>query len=58
VMVGEVVLGPAPVGKLQTQFAASAFPVRSFAAMVIVAVYSVAAASGLVGVNVAMVPAY
>jgi len=26
--------------------------------MVIVAVYSVAAASGLVGVNVAMVPAY
>ena len=57
VMVGAVVLAPAPVVKLQTKFAARAFPVRSSAAVVMVAVYCLVAARGLLGLNVTVLPA-
>src|SRR6185503_5170136 len=47
----------APVVKLQTKFVASALPARSFAAVVIAAVYAVRGARLLAGVNVAVTPA-
>src|ERR1700722_18320572 len=59
VMVGEVVFGPVPVVKfhgLGTAPEASAFPLRSFAAVVIFAVNCVLAVSLALGLNVAVVP--
>jgi hypothetical protein len=50
-------LGAGTVVKVQTKLAASAAPVRSFAPVVIVAVYKVPLARAVVGVNVAVVPA-
>jgi hypothetical protein len=58
VMVGEITSGPAPVVKLHTKLAANAFPLKSSAAVVIVAVNCVFAAKALVGWKVAVVPAY
>jgi hypothetical protein len=49
VMVGAVVSGSVPVVKLHTKLAANAFPLRSSAAVVIVAVNCVLAAKALVG---------
>jgi hypothetical protein len=50
-------LGVGTVVKVHTKSAASAAPVRSFAPVVIVAVYRVPVARIVVGVNVAVVPA-
>ena len=57
IMFGEVASGPAPVVKLHTKFAANALPLRSSAAVVILAVNSVFAAKALAGWKVAVVPA-
>jgi hypothetical protein len=59
----EVIVGPTrlvakPVVKLQAKLAAIATPVRSFAAVVIVAVYCVLAARLAVGAKIAVLPAY
>jgi hypothetical protein len=55
--VGGVVSAPAPVVKLHTWLAASAFPATSVMAVVSVAVYVVLLARDADGVNVAIVPA-
>jgi hypothetical protein len=57
-----VIAGPAtlvaiPVVKFQVKFATKATPVRSLAAVVIVAVYCVLAARLAVGVKIAILPA-
>jgi hypothetical protein len=57
VTVGGVVSAPAPVVKVHTRLAASAFPATSVMAVVSVAVYVVPLARGADGVNVAIVPA-
>ena len=53
----ETTVGGAAVVKVQTKLAGSAAPVRSFAPVVIVAVYKVLVARMAVGVNAAVVPA-
>ena len=55
--VGGVVSGVAPVVKLHTKLLAKALPARSLAPVLTVAVKSVLPAKGLVGENVAVVPA-
>jgi hypothetical protein len=56
ITVGFVLSAAAPVVKVQTKLLASAFPERSCAAVVIVAVNRVLAARAVVGVNVATEP--
>ena len=58
VIVGLTKLAVKPVVKFHTKLAAMATPVRSLAAVVIVAVYCVLAARLAVGVNTAVRPAY
>ena len=53
----EMTVGGGAVVKVHTKLAASAAPVRSFAPVVIVAMYKVLVARVVVGVNVAVVPA-
>ena len=53
----ETTVGGAAVVNVRTKSAASGAPVRSFAPVVIVAVYKMLVASATVGVNVAVVPA-
>ena len=52
----ETTVGGTAVVKVHTKLAASAAPVGSFAAVVIVAVYKVPVARGADGVNVAVFP--
>ena len=56
VTVGAVTSGATAVVNDQLEFAASAFPARSFTAFVMVAVYCVPATSATAGVNVAVLP--
>src|ERR1700735_687864 len=53
----EMTVGGGAVVKVHTKLAANAAPVRSFAPVVIVAMYKVLVARVVVGVNVAVVPA-
>ena len=56
VTVGAVTSGATAVVNDQLEFAASAFPARSFTVFVMVAVYCVPATSATAGVNVAVLP--
>jgi hypothetical protein len=56
VTTGAVLFGPTPVVKVQVKATANAFPARSVAPVVIVAVNNTPVARALLGVNVAVAP--